>query len=369
MPGLWAGCDEASVSGYVKFMSGPSAARAQAKASTPTQGIARCTGQLDDPAVAAGPWQRRASLLRDRALHHVADKDPAAALADLDAIRAIEQPDASYARSFAASLDLLRALALAQSGRMREAADAAVTASARRPWSSRLQELAVVVLLIDPVIDPGELGVVERLVKLNPHLRHVRAAVRHMNGDFANALADWRAIEANAIASERMPEKRRGLRRPATWGPGTAAVASMTAAMAGDEAQARAWLAQVRAAPAGAAAAIEGRAAIVEAAIDLAAGRAEAAAARVRGAGQLPLDPPAFAVLTRIAAALPPGATLPSAAKLDGDYGRAMRTLQLERLDLRAFVDGLPRYEDPRVIGRYGGAVPFLKANGFRDRL
>jgi len=110
---------------------------------------AACTRALASPRLLPGQTLRRAHLLRARAAAYLRAGLVDKALVDLDLAEAAAADRASdrfYQRSMAVSLKLLRALALAQSGDMAGALPLARDASAARPYSLEVQQVAATVL-------------------------------------------------------------------------------------------------------------------------------------------------------------------------------------------------------------------------------
>ncbi|MEG3148594.1 hypothetical protein U1769_01760 [Sphingomonas sp. ZT3P38] len=119
------------------------------RVSIPNVVVASCTRALASPRLLPGQSLRRAHLLRARAAAHLQAEDPAAALADLDLAEAATAGlagDRFYQRSMGVSLQLLRALARAQSGDMVGAVPLAQAASAARPYALQVQEVAATIL-------------------------------------------------------------------------------------------------------------------------------------------------------------------------------------------------------------------------------
>ena len=82
-------------------------------------------------------WQRKASLLQSRALHEIALKDFDAAFASLDAAEAVARPhsDLYFDRSIGLNTDILRTLALSETGKTDEALTLANQTRAKRPYA------------------------------------------------------------------------------------------------------------------------------------------------------------------------------------------------------------------------------------------
>ena len=160
-------------------------------------GVAACKAALADPLAAEAGWIRRVTLKQALALHHLEAREPEAALAALDAAAAAAGPNASdifYRRSTGVSLDILRSIALMRVGRTEEGLASVRRAADARPWSGRVQMLALALYAIDPAIDPIETMLADRLRSLDPTGARFAADVYLRGGRYADA---WKILEAS----------------------------------------------------------------------------------------------------------------------------------------------------------------------------
>lgn len=189
--GIWEGCGgDVRPSGMSKFMVGPKMAAAYQPKTPPTVTIEQCTAALDALGAAA-PWQSRAAFLRSRARAYVAEMKPDQALADLAAIRAIEQSDPIYARSFGLSLTMLQAIALIQKQDFDGAVAAAEAAMAQRPFSDRIAMFAFRVMTAAGGHAEARRKLLDRLVRDEPDMLQLRAIERMADADWTGAAKDW----------------------------------------------------------------------------------------------------------------------------------------------------------------------------------
>ena len=112
------------------------------------EGVEACDEVLRDPLIVDRYAMRRASLLRAKAIHQIAAKDPQGALATLDLADAVRvgDNDVYYRRSFAVGLQFVRAYALAEAGDKPKARLVALQARAQRPYSSDLALAAAILM-------------------------------------------------------------------------------------------------------------------------------------------------------------------------------------------------------------------------------
>lgn len=394
---LWEGCGENKVSGVSKFMVGPTAARYLTPRATAAEGIARCAQELL-ALDAAAPWQRRAALLRSRAKFHVMANDPMAATADLDAIAAIEQPDAVYARSFAVSVHMLRAVAGLQAGQRDAAATEALAAMRLRPWSETVAQFAWLVCSMRDGMPAQERARWNNLVTLDSAFAERRALSLAQAGDWTGATVDWlRAMPAPGEIGQTyvtvpgvtvrgapgVPVKGVDVRRSVD--------AIVTAAMAGRLDLADPWLVSLRASvktppvrdelakqlgividPAVQKAELEKSMALIEMARLAASGDFARAVALFDATPTMPVTAVSTAMLRSIAARI--GAPADRAlrqvlAKLDElavtDRGERLARL----LESGLLLDDLPAHEEVMLANPYRSAVKFLRANGASVKL
>ncbi|WP_034161165.1 hypothetical protein [Sphingomonas sp. ERG5] len=393
----WAGCGENQVSGTTKFMMGPTAARALTPRTVPSVGIERCTAALDALDPQAG-WERRAALLRSRAKFRVAAKQHREALADLDAIAAIERPDTAYTRSFGVSLHMLRAIAYLEAGRRDDAADEAVRAMQARPWNARIAGLAFSLSGLRTTIPPREKARWDNLVRLDGDYIERRAVALARAGEWTEALTDWQnaPLVPGGIGQTfiNLPNVRViGMPGIAVTGvnAGRTAQAVITAAMAGRSDLAELWLAEARkniAAPREPTAmersfkindsSTEQRAALdtwsplIEAAVLLGKGDAEGAATRLEGMKAMPVGQITLALIHAATARLPadsrPGLRV-VLAQMEEDYRLNGNERFAAGFDPAPLMDGMPDHEEVMLANPYRSAVKFLRANGFSVKL
>ncbi len=157
----------------------------------PATTIAACTRALASPRLLPGQTLRKAHLLRARAAAKLQMGNSVEALADLDlaaAAAGVRASDRFYRRSMGVSLDLLRALALAQSGDMAGAVPLAQAASAARPYSLDVQRVAATVLqAARPVGTPSPSPWIGT-VRLAPETGAIALAKESEIGNFAGVL-------------------------------------------------------------------------------------------------------------------------------------------------------------------------------------
>lgn len=189
-PNFWAGCGQSQRSSLSIVLMIPT------KDVAPSDIIQRCTADINALAADA-PWEQRAAYLRSRAISYVSEMRPKEALADLDAIAAIERPNAAYSRSFGVSLHMLRALALTQEKRPDEAAAYAIKAMQARPWSARVGQFAFMLALFstNPINEPN---LWNRLLVLEPDMKDAVAA-------YLRQTDDWNASLNNLLTAKIAP--------------------------------------------------------------------------------------------------------------------------------------------------------------------
>ena len=388
---IWTGCGENKVSGLSTFMVGPTAARNQTPLATAQEGISRCNDALAT-LDASAPWQRRAALLRSRAKHYVRARDHAAALADLDAISAIEQPDHAYGRSFAVSTHMLRAAAQMQAGRRDIAANEAVEAMRLRPWSERVAQFAFVMVMMRDDVPADDTRRWDQLVLLDSAFFERRAALLARAGDWAGATADWLSAPdvPGAIAqtyitlpnvvvqgAPGIPVKGVDVQRTVD--------AVITAAMAGRADLADGWLADLRrnidapppqdglakrlgagTDPAAQKAELEKWSALIQVAKVAGSGDMAGATSLLAAMHTIPISTVTTAMLKSIAtrAPAPVRGRLESMVALIRTNADRTRDEHLAQLDPDTLLGDLPDHEEVMLANPYRSAVKFLRANG-----
>lgn len=196
-------------------------------------GVDACRAALADPATAAGPWLRRVTLNQALAIHHLEAADAAAALAALDAASAAAVDNAAnpfFARSTGVSLDLLRSVALVRLGRLEDAAAAARKAAAARPYSARVQALALALMSFDPRSGAEEAALADRAMALDPSLSEAASGIYLRTGRYREA---WEHMRRQ-YESDRPASGLQGVAGLAQGRMSKALVAAFTAARAGE---------------------------------------------------------------------------------------------------------------------------------------
>lgn len=153
-------------------------------------GIAACDRALSDARLVDKHWLRRASLLRARAIHDLADAKTDQGLADLGrATAATRLPDDPFIkRSMILGIDVVRAYALAQKGDRATARRIATEAQRQRPFDRALG-LAIMALLVDHEASPESLSAIHSVARLDPRLIDLLFQLAFERGDFRAAIA------------------------------------------------------------------------------------------------------------------------------------------------------------------------------------
>ncbi len=355
-------------------------------------GVAACKAALADPLAAETGWIRRVTLNQALALHHLEAREPQAALVALDSAVAAAGSNASdtfYRRSSGVSLDILRAITLMRLGRGEEGLAAVRRAAAARPWSARVQVLALGMLGIDGGHDAEEVAVAERLRALDPQYSEAVAAIYLGAGRHADAwslLRKQREKEqsaATSAATATAPAFRyqRNISRDL--------VTAYAAARAGDKEGARAIIEELRTSAKAAAAQlgttnsasvepefmkpIDRWVPVIESAELLSAGNAAAAQEKLIAGTEWPASPLIVQLTTDIRSKLPPAARKGMVAidpaelraKLDGD-----RNAKLDKIASPELFSLLPEPEDADQLNSFSGQFGLgLKNTGFKDKL
>lgn len=390
---IWAGCGDNKVSATAKFMVGPTAARSLTPRALPSEGIERCTTALGALPPDAS-WERHAALLRSRAKFYVAAKQYKAALADLDAIAAIEKPDAPYVRSFAVSLNMLRALAYMEAGQREDAAIAADKAMQARPWSLRVAQFAFALSTLRTKVPSGEKSLWNNLVRLDPDYFERRAINLARAGDWADALIDWQ--NAKPAPGEigqtyiNVPNVRvsgaPGI--PITGvNVGRTAQAIIAAYVAARPDLADTWLARAKdgisapreatrferdfniaAKPEEQRADLDTWAGLFEAAALFGKGDAENAAKKLEALSIMPFSRTTLALMRTVTGKLPPDSHAHLRLLLTKVEEQVLfddNEHYVSKFDPGKLLDEIPDHEDTMLANPYQSAVKFIKANGF----
>lgn len=392
--GIWEGCgDDARPSGLSKFMVGPKMAEAYQQRTPPSARIEACTQALAALGADA-PWQKRAAFLRSRARAYVANRRANEALADIAAIRAIEQSDPVYARSFGLSLTMLRALALAEKQDFDGAAADAQAALQMRPWSDRIAMFAFRMMSMTPNLAPARTALLDQLIRYDPDLLEARALDRAVARNWQGAARDWQRVKpapgALGTTYVTLPNVR------VTGAPGVpimgvdeqrAGRAALSLAMAGLPDQAQAILTAARTGLAkppelpgylkdlkanldngDRGKALDRWSVLVDAATKFRAGHADQALADVQPLDWSRADGVQIAFLVNLqdaAGHVMPGFPNAKAALKLLEDGRLERIR--EAFDPGALLSELPDHEDGSKTNAYRKQVMFLRASGFKS--
>lgn len=358
-------------------------------------GVAACKAALADPLAAQTGWIRRVTLNQALALHHLEAREPEAALAALDSAAAAAGSNSSdpfYRRSTGVSLDILRAIALMRVGRGEEGLAAVRRAAAARPWSARVQILALGMLGIDSGHEAEELAVAERLRALDPDHSESIASLYLQAGRYPEA---WALLKAQREKAQPAGEAAALMRNQQDLGKGL--VAAYAAARAGDREGSEAVIESLRADARAAAAQLgkmklglanakdpaEIEAAmmkpidrwmpVIESAKLIAAGDAAAAQEKLVAGTDWPASTLLAQLTGDIRSKLAPEARkglvaiepAELRAKLDGD-----RNARLDKLASPELFSLLPEPEDEDRLNGFSGQWGLgLKPTGFKDKL
>jgi len=136
--------------------------------------VGACTRALMNPRLLPTQTLRRAHLLRARAAAHLRKDSVAEALADLDQAEAATTGltgDRFYRRSMKVSLELLRALAYAKSGRIQDAVPLVRAAIDARPYSLAVQRVGADILQLARPIGRPSASPWTATIRLEPDAR------------------------------------------------------------------------------------------------------------------------------------------------------------------------------------------------------
>lgn len=149
--------------------------------------ITACDAALAHPKLLPSQGLRRATLLRGRARAFARGGKFEEALADIDAAGAAAKSNTAeplYTRSFAVSLDLLRALFYDQTGKNDEALRLARQSAAARPFAFEVQRVAAHLLLMHRQKDDGAKAIILSARRLDPDFVLYQTGFLALLGDF-----------------------------------------------------------------------------------------------------------------------------------------------------------------------------------------
>lgn len=211
------------------------------------EGVRACTEALADP-VLEPFWERKVSILYARARHKLDANDPAGALADLAASRAVtagKTPDVLFTRSLGVSTQMFEATLLAKEGKLDEARRLAAQAAEARPWSPIVQTRALSYALgeASPTAESQRIG--ERLSRLDSSMASAPALYLDRTNDAAAAAAAWDgtlAAGAETPTFEALMGEKEPPARPTKLDPFILSQAALAFARAGQFEKAQALL-------------------------------------------------------------------------------------------------------------------------------
>ncbi len=179
--------------GMIKETFGLFAATLNTRRTTPLLGgvgVEACDRALADSRLRPDQWRRRVSLIRARAIHDLAAGKEGDALADLDKAEAAAQDaaDPFYKRSLGLGIELVRAYALAQTGRMTDAEKLLSEVVRTRPFNRQIL-FAAMAVTIDPRSAVGGVPIGESLARLDPRTIDLLYLAAFDAEDFAQAIA------------------------------------------------------------------------------------------------------------------------------------------------------------------------------------
>jgi hypothetical protein len=160
--------------------------------------IAACTRALASPRLLPTQNLRKAHLLRARAAAYLQEGETANAIADLDmadAAMAGLADNVFYRRSMGVSLSLLRAVALAQSGKMEDAVPLARAAMDVRPHSLQILNGAARILQASRVAGDGSTSPWLRAIFLEPAMVATAISDEAELGNFAAVVSLSEGVE------------------------------------------------------------------------------------------------------------------------------------------------------------------------------
>lgn len=177
-------------------------------------GVAACDAALQALEAFPQSWMRRVSLLQARALHRLVENDAAGALADVDlADQAAADPqDPFYLRSLGVNTNLIRALALVQSGDHPAGEALALATWASRPYSREV--IGAVSGIVGPDGSQENLDTLLRAAgQMDPSNSDFAFRYKFETGRFEAALAHFGEIVAPVPIHDQSYDLRTNLQR------------------------------------------------------------------------------------------------------------------------------------------------------------
>lgn len=157
----------------------------------PSQTLAACNRALESGKLLPEQTLRRAHVMRARAAAKLELGDAAGALADLDAAQEAGKAyagDFFYDRSMGVSLDLLRALALNETGERKAALALAEAAAAKRAYAIEVQRVAGMLRAANGD-NPADPAVWQSLARIDPATRGIFSQLSPRPGNLAELAA------------------------------------------------------------------------------------------------------------------------------------------------------------------------------------
>ncbi len=157
----------------------------------PSQTLAACNRVLESGKLLPEQTLRRAHVMRARAAAKLELGDAPGALADLDAAQEAGKDyagDFFYDRSMGVSLDLLRALALNETGDRKAALALAEAAAAKRPYALEVQRVAGMLRAANGD-NPADPAIWQGLARVDPATRGIVSQLAPQSGDLATLAA------------------------------------------------------------------------------------------------------------------------------------------------------------------------------------
>lgn len=222
----------------------------------PSQTLAACNRALESGKLLPEQTLRRAHVMRARAAAKLELGDATGALADLDAAQEAGKAyagDFFYDRSMGVSLDLLRALALNETGERKAALALAEAAAAKRTYALEIQRVAGMLRATNGD-NPAGPAIWQNLARIDPAARGIFSQLASQSGDLAELAA---SAGTPSVAMPEAPSLKAMMTNGGNIAPllsewSTPVRGAMTKAYAlaahGQPAAARAWVEATRAA-------------------------------------------------------------------------------------------------------------------------